>query len=200
VTKNDDPEPLAKRKRGRPPGPKKTGAAQEQVLFVRAPLQLIQRIDAHLDRLKQRNPSFRLHRSDVVRTLVERAIALEEHEARVESDGIPRDDLSGVRDAGFSLTERHVLEAIRASVNDADARARLVDVYARCRGISRREYEEGIRALERAGHVTMERAVESAGLSDAERAAAIIDHRGTIVTVSLRAPASETADNRRTAR
>jgi hypothetical protein len=197
VVTNDDPEPAPKRRRGRPPGPKKTGPAQEQVLFVRAPLQLIQRIDAHLERLKQRNPSFRLHRSDVVRTLVERAISLEEHESRMESAGARRVEATGAESTGLPLNERLVLEAIQASVGEDGARASLVDVFGRCRGISRREYEEALRALERAGHVTAERAVDGSPLSETERAASLIDHRGTIVSVSLRVRSAEGADNRR---
>jgi hypothetical protein len=199
VTQNEGPELPPKRKRGRPPGPKKAGSEPEQVLFVRAPIELVQRVDGYLDRLKQRNPTFRLHRSDVVRTLIERAIAIEENEARIEAHGVARPDAHhrrGARD--LSVAEEIVLEAIRVSATDSTARARLVDVFARCRGISRREYEESIRSLERAGLIGTEALPEGGTLSDAERAAALIDHRGHIAVVFVRAPASDGADCRRT--
>ena len=170
-----------KRGRGRP---SKAKVADEQVLFVRAPLGLIGRIDAHLDRLKQKNPAFRLHRSDVVRSLIERAVSIEENEARVEIGGeIPgRAAGDGAGRGSFDLI---VMDAVHAAATGTPPTVTLTEVYARCRGIPRREYEDALRRLERDGVLALERAPGTSALTDDDRAAAIIDQRGTLTVAVL---------------
>lgn len=174
-----------KRKRGRPRSEK---GAQEQLLFVRAPQTLLDRLDAHLTRLRARNPQFKVHRSDLVRSLVERALAIEENEAIAEVGVSTPPFVAEPGETTLSVPARLVLEAVRAATADwdlSDLTVPLSRVYSRCRGIARRDYEEGLRTLERFGFITLHRAIDLAALGDQDRLAALLDPRGTLVVAEL---------------
>jgi hypothetical protein len=70
-----------KRPRGRPP----KGVDPDPVLFVRTPQGLLDRIDTHVKRLAARTPGAKFNRSDAVRTLIEKALALEESDEGARS-------------------------------------------------------------------------------------------------------------------
>ncbi len=63
--------------------------------------------------------------------------------------------------------------------------APLAGVWARCRGLWRREYEDGLRLLDRIGLMALERASPARELTDDDRAAAIADARGILVAAVL---------------
>lgn len=185
-----------RRRRGRPPSEK---GAQEQMLFVRASKALLERLDAHLERLRAKNPVFRVHRSDLIRSLVERALAIEENEALSELGARAAPFVTEPGESTLTVAARVVLEAVRSATADwdlSDYTVPLARVFGRCRGIARRDYEEGLRTLERFGFLTLHRAIDLAALTEDDRAAAILDPRGTLVVAELNPTRREPRDVR----
>jgi hypothetical protein len=64
--------------KGIPRGTRYIGEDLQQVGF-RLPRSLVERLDAHVQRMRQRNPGQRITRADAARTLLEKALAIEEN-------------------------------------------------------------------------------------------------------------------------
>ena len=155
---------------------------------MRAPQDLRDRLDAHLARLRTKTPQFKVHRSDLVRALVERALAIEENDARSEVGATRSPFLAEPGESTLSPAARVVLDAVRVATQEwdlSDFMVPLARVYSRCRGIARRDYEEGLRTLERFGFITLHRAIDLGALTEADRVASLLDPRGTLVVAEL---------------